>query len=74
MEPTTGLIAGLLKLLLLDWVFDWLQDRLGFGRGRTCAGYGCGVILLLLFAALACAVLTTTDWTRLGLPALVLPF
>ncbi len=66
MDPTTGFIAGLVKLLLLDWLFDWLQERFGFGRDRSCLGCGCGLLLLLAFAALACAVLTQTDWTRLG--------
>jgi hypothetical protein len=65
-DPTTGFIAGLVKLLLLDWLFDWLQERFGFGRDRSCLGCGCGLLLLLAFAALACAVLTQTDWTRLG--------
>jgi hypothetical protein len=73
MDPTTGFIAGLFKLFLLDWVFDWLQERFGFGRDRSCLGCGCGVLLLLAFAALACAVLTQTDWTRLGLWAIALP-
>lgn len=69
-----GLIGGLLQLLLLDWLFDWLQERFGFGRRRSCAGCAAGVVLLLLFAALACAVLTRTDWTRLALAAGALPF
>jgi predicted PurR-regulated permease PerM len=70
----SGLIAGLIQLFLLDWLFDWLQERFGFGRERSCAGCGCGVLLLLLFAAIACYIITATDWTRLGLHALTAPF
>ena len=66
-EAISGFIGGLLTLLALDWVFDWLQERYGFGRGRTCAGCLVGVVLLLIFAALACAIITRTDWTRLAM-------
>ena len=32
--------------------FDWLQDRFGFGRGVSCGGIGCGLILLAVFVML----------------------
>jgi predicted PurR-regulated permease PerM len=70
LDPTTGFIAGLVKLLLLDWLFDWLQERFGFGRERSCLGCVLGVALLLIFAAIACAIITNTDWTRLGVQRL----
>ncbi len=63
MRNRSGCLGGLLKLLLLDWIFDWLQDRFGFGRGPSCTGCGCGFILLIIFLALACSVLTNTNWT-----------
>jgi hypothetical protein len=56
-----GCLEGLLKLLLLTAVFDWLEDNVGFGRGG-CSGCGCGVILLLIFLALACRIIFNTDW------------
>ena len=56
-----GCLEGLLKLLLLQLLFDWLQDNVGFGRGG-CSGCGCGVFLLLIFMALACRVIFGTDW------------
>jgi len=59
-----GCLSGLLKLFLLDRLFDWLQGRFGFGRG--CSGCGCGVILLILFVLLACGIITGTDWFHLG--------
>jgi len=65
MRERPGCLAGLLKLFLLDKLFDWLQKRFGFGRGFSCTGIGCGVILLIIFIALACGTLTNTDWTRL---------
>lgn len=66
MDEKPGCLSGLLKLLLLNWLFDWLQERFGFGRGVSCGGCGCGVILLILFLILACSVISGTDWLQLG--------
>jgi hypothetical protein len=62
MDDRPGCLSGFLKLAFLTWIFDWLQDRFGFGKGASCTGCGCGVILLILFLVLACGVLTGTDW------------
>jgi len=66
MQDRPGCLSGLLKLAFLNWIFDWLQDRFGFGRGVSCVGCGCGFILLILFLALAFSVITGTNWTHLG--------
>jgi hypothetical protein len=63
MKNRQGCLGGLLELFLLNKLFDWLQRRFGFGRG--CSGAGCGVILLIIAAAIACAVITQTNWLRL---------
>ena len=65
MRNRQGCLAGLLELFLLDKLFDWLQRRFGFGRGLSCTGLGCGVLLLLAFIVLACSILTRTNWLRL---------
>jgi hypothetical protein len=65
MERRPGCLGGLLRLALLTALFDWLQDRFGFGRGASCGGLGCGVILLLLFILFFCGTCTGTDWLRL---------
>lgn len=65
MNNKPGCLSGLFKLLLLDWLFEWLQKRFGFGRGCSCTGIGCGVILLILFLIIACGVLTGTDWSSI---------
>ena len=65
MDERPGCLGGLLRLALLAWFFDFLQDRFGFGRGCSCTGIGCGCLLLLLFLLLACYVLFTTEWWRL---------
>jgi hypothetical protein len=65
MDDRPGCLSGFLKLALLGWLFDWLQDNFGFGKGCSCSGIGCGVILLLIFIALACSVVTGTDWFSL---------
>ncbi len=63
-----GCLGGLLQLLMLAWLFDWLQDNFGFGRGPL--GCGCGVILLALFFVLACGAICNTNWLRLFSPTL----
>jgi hypothetical protein len=60
MDDRSGCLGGLLKLLLLGWLFDWLQDNFGFGRG--CSGCGCGIILLVIFLAIACSIILGTNW------------
>jgi hypothetical protein len=65
MQNRSGCLAGLLKLFLLDKLFDWLQSRFGFGKGCSCSGIGCGFILLVIFLVLACGILTNTDWLKL---------
>ena len=66
MDDRPGCLSGLLKLFLLDRLFNWLQERFGFGRGVSCTGCGCGVILLIIFLILACSVITGTNWLELG--------
>ncbi len=65
MNDRPGCLSGLAKLLLLNVIFDWLQERFGFGRGGAC-GCGCGVILLLVLVILACSVVTGTNWFEFG--------
>lgn len=66
MNDRPGCLSGLLKLFILDKVFDFLQDNFGFGRRASCGGCGCGVILLIIFIALSCSVITGTDWLSLS--------
>lgn len=66
MDERPGCLGGLLRLALLGWLFDWLQDNFGFGRGVSCTGCGCGIILTLLFLAFACSTLFSTNWFELG--------
>ncbi|MBS3783722.1 MAG: hypothetical protein KGY78_04690 [Anaerolineae bacterium] len=66
MDDRPGCLSGLLKLLLLNWLFDWLQERFGFGRGVSCSGCGCGIVLLILFLMLACSIISGTNWLELG--------
>lgn len=64
MNDRPGCLSGLLKLFLLDKIFDWLQDRFGFGRG--CMGCGCGTILFIIFVMLAASIIFGTNWTQIG--------
>lgn len=65
MNDRPGCLSGLLRLFLLTWLFDWLQDNFGFGRGGGC-GCGCGFLLLLVFVAMACSVFFGTNWFEFG--------
>jgi hypothetical protein len=65
MDSSDGCLGGILKFVLLGWLFDFLQDNFGFGKGLSCSGCGCGLILLVIFLALACGVLFNTNWTQL---------
>jgi hypothetical protein len=64
MDSRPGCLGGLLRLFLLDKLFDWLQGRVGFGRGG-CGGCGCGVILVIIFLILFISIIFGTDWLRL---------
>jgi hypothetical protein len=66
MRKRPGCLTGLLELAFLNWIFDALQKRFGFGRGCSCSGMGCGVILLLVFLLVACSILSGTDWGHIG--------
>jgi hypothetical protein len=65
MDDRPGCLSGILKLVLLGWLFDWLQDTFGFGRGLSCTGCGCGFILLIIFLALLCKIVFGTNWFEL---------
>jgi hypothetical protein len=65
MNDRPGCLGGLLRLAFLAAVFNWLQDRFGFGKGASCGGIGCGLILLIVFMMLVCGTCLGTDWLRL---------
>ena len=60
-----GCLGGLLRLVLLTWLFEALEKRFGFGKGCSCSGVGCGVILLIFFIIAACYILAMTRWGHL---------
>lgn len=64
MDNRPGCLVGLLKLFLLDRLFNWLQSTIGFGKGG-CGGCGCGFILLIIFIFLFISIIFGTDWFRL---------
>jgi hypothetical protein len=65
MNNRPGCLSGLLKLFLIDAIFDFFQQKFGYGRGGCC-GCGCGTLLLILSCLLTISVLFGTDWFRLG--------
>ncbi len=62
MRDRPGCLQGLIRLTLLNWLFDLLQERFGFGRGCSCTGVGCGLILPIFFIMLSCGAIARTDW------------
>ena len=64
MNDQPGCLSGLLKLFVANQIFDFLQDRFGFGRGISCGGCGCGLILLILSVAVTCSIIFGTSWTE----------
>jgi hypothetical protein len=66
MRGRPGCLSGILKLAFLDFIFDFMQKRFGFGRGVSCTGCGCGFILLIIFLVLVFSTVTGTDWTHFG--------
>lgn len=71
MDERPGCLSGLFKLAVFTWIFDWLQDNFGFGKGLSCTGCGCGLILLIIFLALVCSTIFGTDWGRLTLQNII---
>ncbi len=65
MDRRPGCLAGLLQLFLLDKAYDWLQNRVGYGRGG-CVGCGCGTILFILLIIIGLSIIFGTDWFRLS--------
>ena len=66
MNNRPGCLSGLLKLFLVDTIFDFLQDRFCFGRGISCGGCGCGLILMIISTAILCSIIFNTNWTNFG--------
>ncbi|GAP14796.1 hypothetical protein LARV_02572 [Longilinea arvoryzae] len=64
MDERPGCLSGLLKLTLLNWIFDWLQRTFGLKSG-SCLGCGCGLVLFVIFIILALSIIFGTDWFRL---------
>ena len=65
MGERPGCVGGILRLVALGWLFDWLNDNVGFGRGG-CSGVGCGLILLFVASIFACSILFGTNWFDIG--------
>ena len=64
-DRRSGCLSGILKLFLLDKLFDWLQERFGYKSG-SCMGCGCGFILMIIFIGAAASIIFGTDWLRLS--------
>jgi hypothetical protein len=74
MKQRQGCLQGLFELFMLNTIFDWLQKRFGLGRGVSCTGCGCGLIMLIIFVIMACSIIFSTDWFRFSWSALPFGF
>jgi hypothetical protein len=66
MNRRPGCLGGILRLAFIAVILDWLQDKFRFSRGFSCAGIGCGMIVLVLLVVFSCSTCLGTDWFRLG--------
>jgi hypothetical protein len=64
MSQRPGCLSGLFKLFLLDWLFNGLQRLFGF-RSGSCAGCGCGFILMIIFIILVLSIIFGTNWFKI---------
>ena len=64
MSQRPGCLSGFFKLFLLDWLFNGLQRLFGF-RSGSCAGCGCGFILMIIFIILVLSIIFGTNWFKL---------
>jgi hypothetical protein len=64
MNERRGCLGGILELFLVTALFDWLERRFGFGRGCSCTGLGCGLLILVVFACAFCSIVFNVDWTQ----------
>lgn len=60
-EEKPGCLGGLARFAILGWVFDWLQDNIGYGRGGF-MGNSCGCVLVVVAVLFACGILFGTNW------------
>jgi hypothetical protein len=60
-----GLLQGLVEMLALGAVFNWLEKRFGFGKGCSCTGFILGIIILCIALFLLCNILTGTNYFKL---------
>lgn len=64
-DDQPGCLGGIMRLAALGWIFRWLQENIGFGRGG-CSGAGCGVVLVVLLVIFGCSILFGTNWFNAG--------
>jgi len=64
MDGRPGCLVGLLKLTVLRWIYDLLQNTFGYKSG-SCMGCGCGFLLMIAFVLIAISIIFNTDWFKL---------
>jgi hypothetical protein len=72
-----GCLSGLMKLFFLRTGYNWMQRRVGYGRGGI-VGCGCGTLLLIIGAIILFSIVFGTNWTDFRffietLPMVLLP-
>jgi cell division protein FtsX len=59
-DEKQGCLGGLLQLFLVKKVYDWAQQKFGYGNGIF--GCGCGCLLTIIFIIIVISVLTNTNF------------
>jgi hypothetical protein len=65
MSRQRGAGEGLLDILFVTAIFNWMEKQFGFGRGCSCSGCGCGCLMLIIFIWIMFGLITGTSWTSL---------
>ncbi len=57
-------LSGLLQLFLVKKIYDWGQQKFGYGNGIF--GCGCGCLLVILFVGFVLSILFNTNFLKVG--------
>ncbi|MBI4926520.1 MAG: hypothetical protein HY835_02060 [Anaerolineae bacterium] len=61
MDHRPGCLLGLLRIGILNSIYNWLQRTIGWKSG-SCLGCGCGFFLFIIFVFILMSFIFNTRW------------